>query len=202
MMMGPQNKECDMNKKSAIDQSKLAAIQLYKTIKNLQEKHQPLSEDILKQLKILPRFKEMTFAEIQAQLTMKPITLANCRLVIALKDGHTSWDKLLDAYATTADTLSDEELLHAVDVTDGLLNVWFATYEEAKQYQNTKQNSFLFPYRNTYFVCMAHHIISLGVDPKDSDWERIGRDWVKSKDIEAKSRLLTQLKKARVTLVK
>ncbi len=48
---------------------------------------------------------------------------------------------------------------------------------------------YLLPYRNQFFVTVAAAIRELGLDPEDPDWERIGRDWVRPRDAEARKRL-------------
>ena len=77
-----------------------------------------------------------------------------------------------------------------------LLNHWFARYEEARQVLDENPTRYLFPYRHQYVLCEAGLLENLGVDAADPDWDRIGRDWVKPRDMEARSRLAVRLRRA------
>ncbi len=76
------------------------------------------------------------------------------------------------------------------------LNLWFARYEEARQVLDENPTRYLFPYRHQYVLCEAGLLENLGVDAADPDWDRIGRDWVKPRDMEARSRLAVRLRRA------
>jgi hypothetical protein len=71
---------------------------------------------------------------------------------------------------------------------DAILNRWFTNYEDARASLQS-EGGFLFPYRGQYFVTLQEGIRELGLDPDDSDWARIGRDWVRPDDPEAWERL-------------
>jgi hypothetical protein len=76
------------------------------------------------------------------------------------------------------------------------LNLWFARYEEARKVLDADPTRYLFPYRHQYVLCEAGLLENLGVDAADPDWDRIGRDWVKPRDTEARSRLAVRLRRA------
>ena len=76
------------------------------------------------------------------------------------------------------------------------LNHWFARYEEARQMLDAEPTRYLFPYRHQYVLCEAGLLENLGVDAADPDWDRIGRDWVKPRDTEARARLAVRLRRA------
>ncbi|HSQ24726.1 MAG TPA: hypothetical protein VLN44_09950 [Pyrinomonadaceae bacterium] len=71
---------------------------------------------------------------------------------------------------------------------DVFLNRWFADYEAARAALDS-EGGFLFPYQKHYFVCQPDVVAALGLDPHDSDWEKIGRDCVRPDDTEAYQRL-------------
>jgi hypothetical protein len=71
---------------------------------------------------------------------------------------------------------------------DACINRWFRTYHEAKKSMET-EGGYLFPYRNQFFVTESEAVRELGLDPNDSDWEFIGRDWVCPLNREAWDRL-------------
>jgi hypothetical protein len=43
----------------------------------------------------------------------------------------------------------------------------------------------LLPYRHQFFVTTSEAMRELGLEPDDSDWARIGWDWVRPKDAAA-----------------
>jgi hypothetical protein len=71
---------------------------------------------------------------------------------------------------------------------DVFLNRWFANYDAARASLDS-EGGFLFPYQKHYFVCQPEVVAALGLDPDDSDWEKIGRDCARPKDAEAYQRL-------------
>ena len=71
---------------------------------------------------------------------------------------------------------------------DAILNRWFTTYEGARASLQS-EGGYLFPYKAQFFVTEREGVLELGLDPDDSDWARIGRDWVRPADAEAWMRL-------------
>ena len=72
------------------------------------------------------------------------------------------------------------------------LDEWFARYGEARASLEA-EGGYLFPYRHQFFVCDRSLLETLAIDPDDSDWERIGRDWIRPLDASAHSRLEQKL---------
>ena len=72
---------------------------------------------------------------------------------------------------------------------DVFLNQWFADYDQARAALESG-GGFLFPYQKHYFVCKPDVVAALGMDPNDSDWEKIGRDCARPNDSEAFLRLV------------
>jgi hypothetical protein len=64
-----------------------------------------------------------------------------------------------------------------------------------------QNGGYLLAYRWHFFIVEPHFITNLGLDPDDPDWERIGRDWAKPRDPEARERLYAKLIRARVSEV-
>ena len=75
-------------------------------------------------------------------------------------------------------------------------NVWSASYEEAAAIRED-HGGYLLAYRRHFFITDRHFIATLGLDPEDPDWERIGRDWVKPTRPEARERLYWKLIRVR-----
>lgn len=71
-------------------------------------------------------------------------------------------------------------------------NIWSASYDEARHIR-AETTGYLLAYRTQYLVVDEHYIRTLGLDPDDPDWERIGRDWVRPDDKKAHVRLYTKL---------
>ena len=197
----------DMNNKSLtpLQKLKVAALQLSKIVAanvSIEKEVASISLNsqnyqLINRLKQLPLFKDKSDEEIKS--FFPTITLQHCREVIALENDCKSWYELCIKYRKLDNSSPDEESLWYVHDNNSGLNIWFAKYEKAKQYLKTSQRGFLFPYKKTYFVADHQHVIKLGVDPLDPDWEKIGRDWVEPQDEIAKKSLWDKLVKAQKT---
>ncbi|WP_233582484.1 hypothetical protein [Corallococcus sp. CA053C] len=141
-------------------------------------------------MRALPFFAGLPLGEVLAR--RDTVQHKHGLAVIAREAGHATWTELKQA-------LSNTEPAPALD-TGGFfqkqqgvfLNRWFATYEEAAASLAT-QGGFLFPFRQQCFVCEADFLQALGIDTKDPDWERMGRDWVRPRDSAARTRLEVKL---------
>jgi len=71
---------------------------------------------------------------------------------------------------------------------DVFLNHWFSNYDEARA-SREHHGGFLLPYQTHFFVCQPDVIAALGLDPEDSDWEKIGHDCAHPDDKDAFARL-------------
>ncbi len=76
---------------------------------------------------------------------------------------------------------------------------WHANYEVASL-ELGRTGGYLFPYKNQYFICEAPYVEALGLDPDDSDWERIAFNWVQPADQAAWQRLDDKLRTFEETL--
>ena len=72
------------------------------------------------------------------------------------------------------------------------LNRWFVDYGQARS-SLAEQGGYLFSYRDQYFICEAGFIETLGLDPDDPDWEKIGWNCVEPADVRAWERILSRL---------
>jgi hypothetical protein len=73
------------------------------------------------------------------------------------------------------------------------LNLWYRTYEQAREALDSYPDRFLFPYRSQFVVCEASLLKHLEIDTDDPDWARIGHDWVRPADESAWLRLSKRL---------
>src|SRR5204862_7040692 len=71
---------------------------------------------------------------------------------------------------------------------DVFLNHWVSNYDDVRASRD-HHGGFLLPYQNHFFVCQPDVIAALGLDPEDSDWEKIGYDCAHPNDEDAFERL-------------
>ena len=71
-------------------------------------------------------------------------------------------------------------------------NIWSASYEEARAIR-AEHGGYLLAYRRHFFIVDRYYLETLGLDPDDTDWDRIGRDWVKPHEPSARARLYGKL---------
>ncbi|MDX6694911.1 MAG: hypothetical protein QOF02_2514 [Blastocatellia bacterium] len=118
------------------------------------------------------------------------VRLKHALAVVALEHGHASWRALKES-AETSERPS-RVVAEGREMYDralgAFLNRWFATHEEARA-SLAEQGGFLLPFDRQFFICEAEGIRTLGLNPDDPDWERIGFDWAQPLDVEAWRRL-------------
>ena len=78
-------------------------------------------------------------------------------------------------------------------------NIWSASYDEAKAIR-ADHGGYLLAYKRHFFIVDRHFIETIGLDPDDPDWEKMGRDWVRPKDPEARGRLYARLTRDRAAV--
>jgi hypothetical protein len=115
------------------------------------------------------------------------IQLKHALAAIAAELGYPTWTDCKRRLEVPARLRLDTERFFKVSGC-GFLNRWFARYDEARASLES-QGGYLFPYRHQFFICETGLLAELGVDPADPDWERIGRDWVRPHDGQARDRL-------------
>ena len=154
------------HKSFSVDECKVQASIL---LKSLHSHEIAISQKAAKRFQRLPEFGNLSFEEIlQADIKRK-----HALAVIAIEKGFTSWADLK---------------CQVPFIRGGFLNQWFATYAEAKSYQQLN-GGFLLPFKNQFFICDADYIVNLGFDPEDAGWKLIGYDWAHPDNKEAWQRL-------------
>lgn len=58
-------------------------------------------------------------------------------------------------------------------------NIWFADISDARRVR-AEHGGYLLEYKNQYMVVDQDYIVSLGLDPHDTMWDTIDRDWTVS----------------------
>jgi hypothetical protein len=144
----------------------------------------------------LRRLTELAKADDSAIAAAAPsIRRKHCLAVVSREHGFSNWDhaqRVLRGWEEEADfgaLLYDRE-------SGGLLNVWFASYDEAREHLVAMRRDgharYLLAYRRQFFVVESHFIEALGMDPSDADWERLDFDWARPRDALARRRLYGQ----------
>ena len=130
---------------------------------------------------------------------LKAFPLSKYLDLIAYEEGHGDWATLSKLLQEQGKSLNDSEdtELYRLNASEFNLNVWCRNYEEAKDYLDSHHGFYLLQYKGQCFLAQSPYIIDLGLSPTDPDWEKIGRDWVKPIDPEAKKRLRQKLLQAR-----
>lgn len=127
----------------------------------------------------LDPFSRMTVDQVTEN--REDVKLKHAPAAIALEEGYGSWRELKNSAEATGREMYGPKM-------DVFLNHWFARYEDARA-SLEDEGGFLFPYDRQFFVAEESAIRILGLDPRDLDWGRIGRDWTKPKDLAARTRL-------------
>lgn len=140
----------------------------------------------LQRLRVLPELKRKSDAELVAELKRH-----KCLAAVAKRLGFTSW---VHATLVLGDEAAPEDFgsLLYPDHCTGHWNIWSAAYDEAQTIR-AAHGGYLLVYRKQFFIADQHFIEALGLDPADPDWERMGRDWAKPRDAQARQRLYLQL---------
>jgi hypothetical protein len=169
-----------------VAEAKIQANLFYKAIKRyLAIPKQKQALVLAHRLKKLPPWQATSLPAIIA--AFPTVKLKTCLQLMALERGYLSWQ------AMSQQLLPQPETRLYKYGFGSTLNVWYATYKEAKQHLEQAQTHYLLVYKQHYFICQADHILGLGLDPHDPDWQKIGRDWACPKDLKAHARLCSKL---------
>ena len=127
------------------------------------------------------------------------IKLKHCHFIIATKYGFDSWQhaqQVLSGSAVTKVTMNMGILFHS-SRCDALINLWFASYEEAYiALAVDQQNRWLIPYKQQYIVVNKEYLKILGIgEGFDEQWHNINHDLVKGYNSESWDTLATAVLK-------
>ncbi len=139
----------------------------------------------LKRMNKLAEFKNFNASELQNHVKRR-----HCLALIAQDLGFNGWSHI--THVLVQDTVNDFGTLLYPRGCGGHTNIWCSSYEEAKKIQ-IETGGYLLAYRNQFLVVESAYIQTMGLDPDDSDWDLIGRDWARPGDVEARSRLYGRL---------
>jgi len=143
------------------------------------------ASEAAKRFQRLPQFATASAEEIIAQ--KDSLQRKHALTVVALEQSFKSWAELKQ----TLDKLHPTVNLYP-SRCGGFLNEWHSSYDAAKV-ALSERGGYLMPYKTQFFICGRDYITALGLDPEDTNWERIGYDWAKPQDDKAWQALFAQL---------
>jgi hypothetical protein len=141
--------------------------------------------EALRRVRLLKEFRDTGDAAIAENILRR-----HCLAVLAREIGFDGWPHALAVL--TGERWDDFGTILYPPRGAAYWNIWSASYAEAKSLRE-QTGRYLLAYRKHYFIVETYFIESLGLDPADPDWERIGRDWVRPADLAARSRLYARL---------
>ena len=129
----------------------------------------------------------------------QPVDLDNLQrrhvlAAVARRLGFRGWSHLTAVFAGTE---ADHGTLLCPPSSFGTTNIWSASYDEAAQIR-AQNNAYLLTYKRQFVVVQAPFIDALGARGNDPDWQRMGFDWAKPKDVEARDRLMAKVVRTRL----
>jgi hypothetical protein len=111
----------------------------------------------------------------------------DCLTMIAAEFGFPNWPTTKAAISGVGEVADFGTLLYPAG--GGHINLWYKSYEEARAIGK----GYLLPYKKQFLVVDRYFIESLGLDPDDEDWQKIGYDWARPLDIAARTNLYGKL---------
>lgn len=147
-----------------------------------------LEASALERLRALPEHKKADADQLSE--AAKAIRRKHCLAVVAREAGFQSWSHANDVVAGR--NAEDFGTLLNPPGASAHWNIWSASYDEAREIRR-EHGGYLLAYKRHFFIVDRYYIETLGLDPEDEDWERIGRDWVRPLDLAARARLYAKL---------
>ncbi|MGP0063224.1 MAG: hypothetical protein ACLQGP_06420 [Isosphaeraceae bacterium] len=143
---------------------------------------------------VLPAFASLDPDAIVGR--RESIRLKHALAVIAAELGYPNWTACKRRLEVPASLrLAPERFFESRNgepMGAAYLNRWFGCYDEARASLEA-EGGHLFPFRHQFFICESGFLEARGIDTADPDWARIGRDWVRPIDEEARGRLERKL---------
>lgn len=152
----------------------------------LQRQAQARDTGALRRLRTLPELHDLDDIELADQVRRR-----HCLAVIARELGFAGWPQAVAVFTGEGDASDFGTALYPPGA-DAHWNIWSASYDEAKTIR-AQHGGYLLAYKRHFFIVDRHFIETLGLDPEDPDWEAIGRDWARPKEVEARGRLYAKL---------
>jgi hypothetical protein len=143
-------------------------------------------------LRALPEFREAEAGQL-AQCVKR----RHCLTAIARELGFDGWPHLVSV--VSGEPVEDYGGLLYPPRFSARLNIWCASYEEAARIR-ADHSGYLLVFKRQFFIAEEGFVEAFGLDPHDTDWQRIGRDWARPRDADARRRLYAKAIEARQQL--
>jgi len=140
-------------------------------------------------LRALPEFREGDTSQLAEGVKRR-----HCLAVIARELGFDGWPHLVSV--VSGEPVEDFGGLLYPPRFSARLNIWCASYNEAARVR-AEHGGYLLVFKRQFFIAEEGFIEAFGLDPHDADWEQIGRDWARPRDVETRRRLYTKAIEAR-----
>jgi len=137
---------------------------------------------------------EILHRRMQTEDSTLQIWRADCLNQIAAELGFFNWSAAKKAINGEGPVEDFGTLLYP-RYGAGMINLWYKTYDEAAAVREAK-NGYLLAYKRQYLVVDGYYLETLGLDPADPDWDAMGFDWVRPRDVAARTRLYGKLVEA------
>ncbi|MDA0261147.1 MAG: hypothetical protein O3A21_02960 [Proteobacteria bacterium] len=135
----------------------------------------------LKRLRMLADFRSAAAATMPAAVKRR-----HCLAVIAREFGFRGWPHAVQVLA--GERVEDFGTLLYPQRCGVHINIWSASYDEAKQIQ-ARHGGFLLAYKRQYLIVDDDYIRTLGLEPRDPDFDAIDRDWAGPEHGKVRARL-------------
>lgn len=181
---------------SALEEFKTQAAILFK---QLHAHDRSIAQQATLRLQRLDLFEHLS---VEAIIQSEHVQLKHALNAIAQENDYASWadfKKYLERKALLAKRRDQYYTRFYPRRCARFVLEWHADYAIAST-ELGRSEGYLFPYKNQFFICSAECIITLGLDPDDPDWKRMGYNWVEPADEEARARLDTKLTEFEKTL--
>ena len=158
-------------------------------LKSLRSPEVPRATRAAERLRALPVFAAASAEGLRAD--PERVRLKHALDCIAREQGHGSWRELKHARESTPPRFAPEAFFERQG--SAFLQRWFSTHAEAQGCLRAEGGGVLFPFRHQFFIGGPDFLRALGVDLADPDWARVGPDWTRPEDGEARARLEQKL---------
>lgn len=142
----------------------------------------------LARLRVLPEFRATKVEALEALVPR--IQRKHCLAMVSREVGFDGWLHAVSVLTGRAN--EDFGTLLCLLGSPAHWNIWSASYEEARDIRK-EHGGYLLAYKRQFFITDRHYIETIGLDPEDPDWDRIGRDWARPAEPAARGRLYGKL---------
>ncbi|MDB6002332.1 MAG: hypothetical protein JWP52_4031 [Rhizobacter sp.] len=104
--------------------------------------------------------------------------LRDCLNLVARESGFLNWEQARHVLGGAAVRGDDMGTFWHTPRCNGLLNHWFAGYDQAREALAVSDHRVLIPYRRQFIVVDGNYLRELDLDPDDAAWRLAERDLV------------------------